>query len=115
MRLQLVIAFGLTVAATTACLADEKSCLTAAFQDYLKASQALLTQGALGIGLNVETIVAKRRLEEQFCLRTAGCRVGPNQPWVAKTTPDMAKLALAAEFGRCLDDEAEENLKNRVK
>jgi hypothetical protein len=43
------------------------------------------------------------------------CLARPNGPGMAKTAPDMAKLALAAMFGRCLDDEAEENLKQRIK
>jgi hypothetical protein len=101
---------------TTVCFADEKAdklCLEAAFRDYITAEQALLTQ-ALG-GLTVEATIARRRLEEQYCIRFAGCLAGPQSTGMAKVPPDMLKLALAAEFSRCLDDEAEENLKNRVK
>lgn len=97
----------------TVCFADEKSCTTAAFQDYITARQMLLTQ--TGMNLSVESTIAWRRLQEQFCLRWATCLAGPDQPWVPKVSPNLAKLALAAKFGSCLDDEAEEDLKNRVK
>jgi hypothetical protein len=66
-------------------------CGTAALNDYIRAGLSLNS-------LSVETLIAKRRLEEQFCLRFAQCALGGVQ----------GQMPLAAEFSKCLEDEAME-------
>jgi hypothetical protein len=89
------------LSSTTVCFADEKSCYQAAYVDYLKQAQAIRVQN--GLTPSAEGLIAARRLEEQYCLGAAGCLTPPQS------------LAFVTEFERCLDDEAEENLKHRVK
>jgi len=66
-------------------------CATAALNDYIKAS---LTFNSM----TIESYVAKRRLEEQYCLRFAQCIIGslPGQ------------MPLVAMFSKCLKEEAME-------
>jgi hypothetical protein len=75
----------LALAATTAGAADEKSCLTGCVPG--------LPQGGSGAtfaerhDLSVEAIIAKWRLEEQFCLRTAECLAGPQPALGGESLP----------------------------
>lgn len=72
----------------------QTACVLAAFQDYNNANIAL------GVKESVESIIAQRRLEEQYCLRYAAC--------VTSDVPknSLSGLAYAAEFSSCLSDEA---------
>jgi hypothetical protein len=88
--MKIQIALAVLVLSSATALADEKTCLTAAFTEYNKANLAIMTQ--VTTVMSVEATVAQRRLQEQYCIRVAQCRT---------TSP----MALAATFSRCLDDE----------
>lgn len=72
--------------------------------NYNKASLAL-SQNQLS-SPSIESYVAERRLEEQYCLEMAKCemQIHANEPWY--------QMGLATAFGNCLEDEAEEKLKH---
>jgi hypothetical protein len=86
---------------TTANAAESQTtCLAAALSDYVKTNTALLASA--GANFTVETRLSQRRLEEQYCVGVARCRVGDS--------PAM-RLPLAAVFSSCLDEEAKERSK----
>jgi len=76
---------------------NSDTCVTAAFNDYNAANLALITK----IPMPVETTIAQRRLQEQYCLRAAHCEL-----------PSMASqegtVLLDVEFSKCLEEEAKE-------
>jgi len=76
----------------------QNACATAAFNEYNKSNLGLLLQQGTAPLMSVETIIAKRRLQEQFCSRFARCLVGD---------PNNLSLALpySAAFSSCLRDE----------
>lgn len=86
-----------SVSASTQGADDAKTeCATAAFKDYNKSKLALLTQAPL---MSVDTLLAQRRLEEQFCQRFAQCVFGQS--------PDQThELPYRAAFASCLEDES---------
>jgi hypothetical protein len=92
-----IVAAALSCAVASAS-ADEAACISAALTDYVKMNAALAIRSAPL--MSVEATIAQRRLEEQYCLRVARCRVGG----VASA------YATAAVFSSCLDDEAKEHL-----
>jgi hypothetical protein len=69
----------------------QTACAMTAFNDYNKANLALMAQS---------TTVAQRRLQEQYCLRVARCRVGD------PTANRSLALPYAAAFSSCLREEA---------
>lgn len=79
--------------------ADEtaKACAVAALTEYTKSALALLQRP--GPVMSVETTVAKRRLEEQYCLRLVRCLTVGQQADSA-----LGAAVFAAQFGKCLDD-----------
>jgi hypothetical protein len=79
--------------------ARQTACATAAFNDYNRSNLALLLAGPM----SVESTIAQRRLQEQYCLRFAQCIIG-----VANY---QSPLPFAAEFSTCLCDEAAEQNK----
>ena len=85
---------------TTFACAEDAACLTVAVNNYTKANTALMLRSTPI--MSVEAIVAQRRLQEQYCLRVARCRVGDS-------TKGMA-IPFAAAFSSCLDNEAKEPL-----
>jgi hypothetical protein len=75
----------------------QTECLTKAAQDYLKDKLALSPAPSdIEKLLSVENTLAKRRLEERFCLKVADCLAEPNYPATVK----------GASFSSCLRDEA---------
>ena len=73
------------------------ACLVAALNDYNQANLALLTKSEPL--MTVETTIAQRRLQEQYCLRVAQCRL-------ASMPPQQTTWALDSAFSHCLCDEA---------
>jgi hypothetical protein len=54
----------------------QNECAKSAFTDYLKAGLALSQQEGAALSAlqpTIEITIARRRLQEQFCLRFAGC------------------------------------------
>jgi hypothetical protein len=98
MKAALVIV--LAALASSAWAADQgNACLVAALNDYNQANLALLTKSELL--MTVETTIAQRRLQEQYCLRVAQCQL-------ASMPPQQTTVALDAAFSDCLRDEAME-------
>jgi hypothetical protein len=73
----------------------EGACAIAAFRDYTRQKIAL-SQRATPF-LSVESLIAQRRLEEQFCQHLVQCDLG------AVANDDVR---FGAEFSSCLQDEA---------
>jgi hypothetical protein len=76
----------------------QRACGVAAATDYNKANLAMMQEG-LQRGeplMSVETTIAQRRLQEQYCLRFVRCVLGD----------DQTSLRFRAAFDRCLEDEA---------
>jgi hypothetical protein len=86
---------------TSSASADEAACVDAAFGEYSKANIAIMTRSAPV--MSIDATIAQRRLQEQYCLQVAQCRVDGQ---------DSAAL-IATMFSTCLDDEARERLKIR--
>jgi hypothetical protein len=76
----------------------QTACAMTAFNDYNKANLALMAQSTPL--MSVEATVAQRRLQEQYCLRVARCRVGD------PTANRSLALPYAAAFSSCLREEA---------
>src|ERR1035441_5959084 len=90
----------LAALASSAWAADQdNTCMVAALNDYNKANLALLTKSDLL--MTVETTIAQRRLQEQYCLRVAQCQL-------ASLPPQHTTMALDAAFSTGLRDEAME-------
>ena len=71
----------------------EDACATAAMSDYLKANNALVQQTATV--MSVETTIAQRRLQEEYCLRFVRCSLD-----------DPNSAIFRVQFDSCLKDEA---------
>jgi hypothetical protein len=89
--------FALNLGTSVAQESAQTGCLTAAFNDYNKANLAIKQRTP---PLPIEAIVAQRRLQEQYCLRVARCRVG--EP----ATDRSLASSYAAAFSSCLAEEA---------
>jgi hypothetical protein len=77
-------------------------CATRAYQDYLKDQLALggdLSKPDVTKLLSIETTLARRRLQERFCLQFANCLADSSQQGDATSLRDTA-------FSSCLRDEA---------
>jgi len=79
-------------------------CLTNALKEHANAGVALYA--SQGLFTSVNDVMARRHLDESYCLQYARCVV------VGTKSPESA---MGVEFSKCLDDEAEERLKNGVK
>jgi hypothetical protein len=78
----------------------QNQCASAAVGDYNKATLALFqAQGALPLP-SVEQILAKRRLQEQYCLQFAKCMLTTN------TNPQLVAMEYSTLFDSCLRGEA---------
>jgi hypothetical protein len=71
----------------------QKACGVAAMTDFTKANLALMQTGTPL--MSVQTMIAQRRLEEQYCLRLTRCFIS-----------DETDIGFAAEFNSCLSDES---------
>jgi hypothetical protein len=80
--------------------AQQTACATAALYDYTRSNLALLSAAPL---MSVESTIAQRRLQEQYCLRFAQCVIGGANY--------QSPLVYAVEFSTCLRDEAAEQNK----
>jgi hypothetical protein len=79
------------------------ACMTAALMDYTRADLALSQREASPVG-TVEGTIARRRLQEQYCLRSTRCLIG-------EPTSQITGMTFAVEFEKCLDEEAAEKAK----
>ena len=77
-------------------------CYQAAFTNYLKATLALSQKEVLP---SVETEIARRRLEEQFCLNFVQCHFSDR-------STQIKAAAFAAMFSSCLNDEALQQMRD---
>jgi hypothetical protein len=96
--------WALSIAAPRPGQADErtsKGCGLAIFTDFNKQNLELLqSPGAYPIK-SVETVLAQRRLQEQYCLKLARCAVGdPNDK--------SLDLTFRSAFSTCLSEQAKE-------
>jgi hypothetical protein len=91
----------LAVAFATAAAASnddaEKQCYALAMNNFIAQKQPLLSV----IPVSVESRIAIRRLEEQFCGQITQCAT-------ASMAKDAISLAASAIFDRCLQDKAKE-------
>ncbi len=71
----------------------EDACVTATMSDYRKANNALVQQ--TGTVMSVETTIAQRRLQEEYCLRFVRCGLD-----------DPNSAIFRVQFDSCLKDEA---------
>ena len=71
----------------------EDACTAAAMSDYVKANNALVQQTATV--MSVETTIAQRRLQEEYCLRFVRCSLD-----------DPHSATFRVQFDSCLKDEA---------
>jgi hypothetical protein len=78
----------------------QNQCATAAFGDYNKATLALFQAQGTAPLPSVEQIVAKRRLQEQYCLEFAKCML------TASGNPQLVAIEYSTLFDSCLRDEA---------
>jgi hypothetical protein len=81
---------------------QKNSCAEAAFREFI-AQKVARSENAASPN-SIESEIAERRLEEQFCLRFARCLVG-------EATSQLLNLQLATMFSACLRDEALEKYK----
>lgn len=92
-----LVAFLSTIGSGSLAEDGVKTCLTGAFEEYNRANLALLAKSEML--MTVETVIAQRRLQEQYCLKAARCEL-------ANLPPQQTTIALDAIFSRCLRDEA---------
>jgi hypothetical protein len=88
-----IIAMSSSALAQTAKDQVPDACSLAAFNDYIAAGLALDQSDPLVN--SVETIIARRRLTEAFCVRLVQCQ-------------NIPALSVAAMVSKCIDDEDEE-------
>jgi hypothetical protein len=93
-----VVVFEILVLSTVLAASDEEQeCAIAAFADYNNANLDLLTKDDLLP--SVETLIAQRRLQEEYCLRSSKCSMGH--------IPEQGRdLVLRTKFASCLEEEA---------
>jgi non-ribosomal peptide synthetase component E (peptide arylation enzyme) len=72
-----------------------ETCMILAFQDFNKANLALLREVPV---MSVESALAQRRLEEQYCLRIVRCMLGDST--------DQTTIRFKATFLSCLREES---------
>ena len=75
-------------------------CQITVYSNYNKSKLALLQKD-----LSVQTEIALRRLEEQFCLSFVQCQF-------SDVSRHIKAMAFAAMFSRCLEDEARQRLED---
>ena len=94
----LVVLFVLIIAALRVESAGaQNACATAAFADYNRANVALM-QANIPL-MSVESIIAQRRLQEQYCLQFALCTIGD-------PANQSLRIPYSAAFSSCLRDVA---------
>lgn len=82
----------------------QNECATSAFKDYVKAGLVLSQQEGAALSAlqpTIEITIARRRLQEQFCLRFAGCAF-PDR------TSQSLSLQYSLAFKSCVKDEVQE-------
>ena len=99
--MRLAVAFSALVVATGPALADAATeCVASALTDYSRQSLALFQAVPIGSLPGVDALIAKRRLQEGYCLRSTRCLYG-------ELSTGASDLAFRAEFAKCLNEEAE--------
>jgi hypothetical protein len=103
-----VIPIRATAAPADATQPAQKECAVAAFSTYNKALIALLQQDASMPPLHstVELTIARRRLQEQFCLQFARCNF-------SDTTNKFFAVEYSKAFNSCVRDEVLEEYKDK--
>lgn len=103
-----VLAAAIILLSSEAIAADEAkdprvACGVAAVTEYNKAQLALMNSALTNPGeiISVELQIAWRRLQENYCLKLAHC-------FTDGSSVASPRLALGAEFSKCLKDEAAE-------
>jgi hypothetical protein len=98
-----------TIAVTSSAMAetpndkDLRACLTEALTSYTKAQLAFDASRGAKPSLTIDYYMAKRRLEETYCVQYARCVVaGTNIP------VNFADMVAGTQFASCLADEAAE-------
>ena len=87
----------------------QNECAKQAFTDYLKAGLVLSQKESAALSAlqpTMEITIERRRLQEEFCLRFAGC-VFPN-----RTSQSLA-LQYSLAFESCLRDEVQEQYNDK--
>ena len=79
---------------------SQKACEVAAITDYLKAKSALLRKATPSP--SVQQIIERRRLEEEYCLRSVRCGFREGND----SDHDLPSLEFATLFDNCIRDEA---------
>jgi hypothetical protein len=79
---------------------SQKACEVAAITDYLKAKTALLRKATPSP--SVQQIIERRRLEEEYCLRSVRCDFKEGND----SDHDLPSLEFATRFDNCIRDEA---------
>jgi hypothetical protein len=79
---------------------SQKACEAAAITDYLKDKSALLRKATPSP--SVQQIIERRRLEEQYCLRSVRCGFREGND----SDHDLLSLEFATLFDNCIRDEA---------
>ena len=80
--------------------AVKNSCSQAAFSEYIRENQAILTSPESNPLKSVDAVIAQRRLQERFCIKFSICNIGD------PTTNRSLDLPFRAAFSSCLRDEA---------
>ena len=101
MRLALAATVLLAAAGSGQAADAASECASAALADYSRQSLALLQAVPLDSLPSVEAVIARRRLQEGYCLRSTHC-------FYDETLNSAGDLAFRAEFAKCLDEEAEQ-------
>jgi hypothetical protein len=76
-----------------------KECSAAVFNNYLQTELALSQKQDVQSIMSVESTIAHRRLQEQFCLQFVQCEFPTENP---------GSIIFGTAFGTCLDDEVRE-------
>jgi hypothetical protein len=94
--------------AKTKSLSPTNKCAEMVLQNYLRLGITLSNrqmEAELNRASTIDFILAKRRLEEDFCMKFAKCNL-------IGISEDMIALVYSTEFYSCLRDEATENFKH---
>jgi hypothetical protein len=101
-----IVALAITSSALAETPADKalKACLFDALTNYTKAKLAFdASRGATPMQQTIDYYMARRRLEEGYCVQYSHCVVAS-----AHIPENFVDMVAGVEFAKCLDDEAAE-------
>ncbi len=96
-----IVAFLMLASAPVKAEDGKSDCAIVALMDYTKQNLALLQSQESQLFPSIEATIAKRRLQESYCLRSTQCLYGTEA-----TGP--SNLTSRIEFSKCLDEEAQQ-------